>query len=632
MMTFLRSAAGSFIAKILLGLLIISFAVWGVTGASFNISGNTLASVGSTEIKVGDFQRELVAEINRMSEQVGQRISAQQALQFGLDRQVLGRMMNQATLDDRAKAYGIGVSRDKISEEILSDPTFAGNDGEFDPGRYQWLLQNAGLSEANFLESQENTYLRQQVIDTFIAGVPVSKALEGAIARHFNEERTVEYIEIDIRDISPVTAPDDATLEAFYKDNKADYRAPEYRSLTLLPISANDFGGANEVSDEDVRAIYEQDKRRYIVPETRKIRRISFDAADKARAAADKIKAGTSFDALVTELGLTPADVELGTLRKDQLIDSKLAEAAFSVPLQTASDVIDGDFTKAIVYVDEIIGGETRSFEAVADEVRQDIAAERNNRKLIERYDAIEDARAAGNTFAEIAEKFSVKLLTIKDVSATGNLLAGGNLDAATPGRDRLLLDAFRTDVGVENDVIEVGRDVFVWFEVTEIKPSRDRALDEVKTQVTEDWITLEMQKAVDARAEALLKELDAGKSLETIATELGRTVTEATGIKRNQPVDGLSGAAVQQIFQGPKGHKASAAGDQPNQAFLIVVKDVTGGATTLPEQQADNLRTSLQNDLIETYINETRARVGTSINTRALEQATILDGSRHSQ
>lgn len=632
MLTFLRSAAGTFIAKILLGLLILSFAIWGVTGASFNLSGNTIASVGSSEIKVIDFQREFLGEINRMSEQFGQRITPQQALQFGIDRQVLSRMINQATLDDRARAYGMGVSHDKISAEILNDPTFTGADGKFDPSRYQWLLQNAGISEATFLKSQKNTYLRQQVIDTFIAGVPVPKAIESAIARHFNEERTVDYIEIDIRDIAPVTAPDDATLQSFFEKEKATYRAPEYRSLTLLPISAKDFGGTGDVSDEEVRAIYEQNKARYIVPETRKIRRISFDTPQKARAASDKIKAGQTFDALVSEIGLASEDVDLGTLRRDQMIDRKLADAAFALPLQTASDVIDGDFTRAIVYVDAINGGETRSLDVVADEIRQDIAAEKNNQKLVERYDAIEDARAAGNTFAEIAEKFSLKLMTIKDVSETGSLLAGGELDVSTPGRDRLLQDAFRTDVGVENDVIEVNRNGFVWFEVTEIKPSRERILEEVKATVTEDWIRLEIQKAVDARAEALLKELQSGKSLETMASELGRAVSQASGIKRNQPVDGLSGAAVQQIFQGPKGHKASAPGDLPNQAFLIVVKDVAAGATVLPKEQADNLRTSLQNDLIETYITQTRETVGTSINAGALEQATNLDGSSRNQ
>ena len=119
MLTLLRSAAGTWVAKILLGLLIASFAVWGITGASFNFATGNLASVGSVTISSTDFQRQYVSEISRLSQQFGRRLTSQQARQFGIDQQVLGQLINQAALDDRANEFSVGISDDRLAEEIL---------------------------------------------------------------------------------------------------------------------------------------------------------------------------------------------------------------------------------------------------------------------------------------------------------------------------------------------------------------------------------------------------------------------------------------------------------------------------------------------------------------------------------
>lgn len=628
MLTFLRSAAGTFIAKLLLGLLIASFAIWGIAGASFNFASGTLASVGRIKISAADFQREYFLEIDRLGRQIGRPLTPAQARQFGIDGQVLARLVNQATLDDRAAAFGLGISHERVADEILKDPSFLGAKGEFDPYRYQQLLAGAGLSEADFLKEQRKSYRRQQVIDTFIADVAVPDVLARAVKTHADEERTVDYIAIDIRDIAPVGIPGESALEAFFDRKKQAYRAPEYRTISYIALQASDLGGADKIGDDDAKTFYEKNKNRYSKAEKRSIRRIAFGSETAAREAETRLKGGLTFDTLAEEMNLKAEDLSLGILAKDAVLDKKLAEVAFSLPAKTASGAVDGDFGKAIVFVDEIEAGTVEPFEAVSSAIKTELASERNNRELLEKFDLIEDARAAGNTYAEIAGKFSLKLMKIEDVSKTGELRAGGKIADSAPGSDSLLSEAFLSDVGIENDVIEIGRDGFVWYEVNDIKPARERPLKEVKDKAREDWIAEETAKAVTAKADELVKALKDGKPISVLAADLGREVVRVNGVKRAQPADGLSVEAVDRIFKGTKGYAVSAPGERANEISIMQVADIQ--QATVPAETDLQIKTSLadalQNDILETYILRVREREGMAINPEAIERAAGLD------
>lgn len=630
MLTLLRSAAGTWIAKILLGLLILSFGVWGITGASFNFASGSLATVGTVTIKTADFQREYFAEINRVGQQIGRRLTTAQARQFGLDRQVLARMLNQASLDDRTDAFSLGISEDRLAETILKDPIFQDAKGDFDSFRYQQLVRSVGLSEDLFLASQRRAYERQQIVDTLIADIAIPKVLSDAIKTHASEERTIDYIEIDVRDIDPVQNPENAALDTYFMDNKSTYRAPEYRSLQYFALQGADLGNADKVTDADARTYYNASKARYTTVEKRAIRRINFETEAKARDALEKIKAGSSFDDLMTQLKLTNGDVNLGTFEKTGILDKRLAEAAFNLPEKTPSDLVNGDFGKMIVYIDTIKGGSTQSFKDVSASIKSELAAEANNRELIEKLDLIEDDRAGGSTMREIAAKFSLKLITVKDVALSGVLSAGGEISDKTPALNKLLDEAFASDTGIENDVIEIGRDGFLWFEVTDLKPARDRTITEVKAQVKSDWIEAETTKAVKLLSEELVASLSQGKTMKALAEELGRPVGHADNVRRNAVVDGLSSSAVAIAFKGPKGFVTTANGERNNQAFVLQVAEIITPQVNRADKQAEEtLISELQNDILGTYIEMIREREGSSINVEAVNYATDIEGQQ---
>ncbi|MEP3629959.1 MAG: SurA N-terminal domain-containing protein [Hyphomicrobiales bacterium] len=630
MLTFLRSAAGTWIAKILLGLLIASFAVWGITGASFNFASGNLATVGSVTISSTDFQRQYVGEIGRLSQQFGRRLTSQQAQQFGIDQQVLGRLINQAALDDRANEFGVGISDDRLAEEILKDPAFLDGEGNFSAGRYQQILYSNQFTESQFLEEQRRTYSRRQIVDALTQDVAVPNVLKEAVSLHTNEERTIEFIELDSRDIQAVSDPDDTTLSTYFNENKLRYRAPEYRSLKYLVVLTSDFGWESKIKDETARAYYDANKSRFETPEIRTIRRMTFDTTAKAQEAADKIKAGKSFDEVAAELNLTKDDLELGSSTKSALIDQKLADVAFGLEVGKPSEAVAADFGQVIIIVDAVEGGGTQGIEQSLDAIKKELAADQSNRELSAKLDQVEEARLAGETFEEIAEKLKVKLVTVTDVAKSGALAAGGEIDENTPALNNLLDEAYQTDVGVENDVIEVGRDGYLWFEVTDVKEARDQTLDEVKSQVVADWVAVETDKAVAAEADRIIAKMKEGRAIQALALEVAKEVQTVSGVKRGEPANGLSGPAVALAFNGAEGFVTTAVGDRATQVFVLHIKEVKVPKAEATETGTEQVLQAIQNDVIETYLVRVRNREGTSINAEAIALATDLDRQQH--
>ncbi len=92
-----------------------------------------------------------------------------------------------------------------------------------------------------------------------------------------------------------------------------------------------------------------------------------------------------------------------------------------------------------------------------------------------------------------------------------------------------------------------------------------------------------------------------------TIATEIGKTVATAEGVKRNEaPPEGFTGNAVNQAFAGPEGHVANAEGAGPARILLKVDKVIEPAffaeASRREGDRSSSCRRRCRSDLIATY------------------------------
>ncbi len=605
MLDSLRKAAGGVTAKILLGLLVVSFLFWGISNQFFGYGAGTVARVGDAEVTAQEFNTALRQRMLDLGRRVGRGVSLEQARAMGLPQQVLSELVSEAALDDQAMRYNLGVSGDRLARAIADDPTFRGVDGNFDRLRFQAILRNLGISEDTFVAQVRDRMMRRQIATALAGDVKAPAPMVEAYYRYANESRTVSFVVLDKSLASAIEDPDAAALGAYFEQNKARFGAPEYRILGYISLQAETVADPGAVTEADVRAEYDRRIGEFTRAERRRILQIRFDTRDEARTALDSLGAGGTFVDLLTGRGLTETDADLGLKTRAEIIDAAVAEQAFAAETGTIVPVLDSELGPAVIQVTAIEAGSVDPLEAVAERLRAEIANSRAGDAILDTYDKIEDERAGGFTLAEISERLGFDYKRIEGVARDGSMR-----DAATPesvpGFAAMVADAYQSDVGVENDPVRAGNEGWTFYEVLEVVPERERSLDEVREDVLAAWHQEEIAAALGERAEALADRLRAGEEMAGIAAELGAEVRVVEKLTRQDSAGPLSANARVQAFAGPIGHVANAEGESPPSRILLKVDNVVAPAFFAESSNADaiseQLARTLTSDILQAY------------------------------
>lgn len=627
----LRRGASSWVAKLLMAILVVSFGVWGVGDMFTGLSQTSVAEVGGTDIPVQEFQSDYQRAVQSLSRQTGRAISPEQAVQIGIPQQVLGRLVTEVVMGNIAEDLGLGVSDDELVRQIRADPSFLNAKGEFDRARMTQMLAANDLTEVEYVETMRGLADRRQIADGLVGGLAAPTPLVEAVSRYQNQTRTVRYIAVTEAMAAPVGEPSAEALQAYFDANKGRFRAPEYRAFSVVVADPAKIADPSKVSDEDARSAYDTATGRFGTPERRKVQQIVYPDKASAEAAARRLGEGTDIATLVTERGLKEADVDLGTVAKGELIDPAVDEAAFKLGAGETA-VVDGRFGPALVRVVEVVPAARQPFEEVAATIKQEIAVDRAERQMLKLYDEIEEARTGGATLADVARQFDLALVTVDDVDRQGAAPDGTARDV--PQAAAVLPAVFAAEQGLDADPVEFGRNGFAWFELGEVVPARDRTLEEARPEVVAAWTADEEAKALTAKADEIAAKLRGGETLEAVATALGATVEAAGPFKRGDQVPGLSADAVRAAFDGGQGTVAATAG-AGDERIVLKVETIVDPAFFPEAEEAqalsDQLSQAVGNGLLAEYVADRETAAGVSINQPLLMRAIGLDAGGNS-
>jgi peptidyl-prolyl cis-trans isomerase D len=610
---------------VVMGVLIVSFAVWGIADIFKGFGQSSLAKIGSTEISTEQFRQIYTDKLQQLGRSFGRPLTSEQARAFGLDRQVLQQTIAEAALDEEARRMGLAQSQEETMRLIYSDPNFKGLGGNFDPARFQATIRQFGYTEQRYLAEQRRVGLRRQIVGTVSAGVEPSKVLLDALIRYQNEQRSIEFIKLDAAQAGTIDPPSPEALAAFFEDHKTQFRAPEYRKIAFVAITPEEIGKWTEVTDEDAKKVFEQNRERLGTPEKREVSQIVFPNEGEAQAARGRISSGTSFDDLAKERNLNLSDVDLGLIAKSAIIDPAIADAAFSLPSGEVSQPVQGRFGVALVKIGKIEPGVTPTFESVAAQVKKELATERARAKVTEMQNKMEDERSGGANVVEAAQKLGLTAVTIDAVDRSGRLPDGQPVAGIPRGLD-VVSQAFNSDVGVDNDPISFAGG-YVWYDVLGITPSRERTLDEVRSQVEAKWREDQITSRLRAKATEMVQKLEQGGSLADVAAAAGAKVETAAGFRRDASLPGVPSAAVTAAFRTAKDGVGQTPGTGGSEWIVYRVTDVSVPPVETASDELKKLKETLQRGITEEqiaqYVNKIEAEIGTTINQAAFAQVT---------
>ena len=622
----LRNASSHWLGKAVMaavvGFLVISFAIWGIGDIFRGFGRSTVAKIGRTEITVEQFRTLYNDRLQQYSRQAGRAIGPEQARQLGLDRLVIGQVVSEILLDERARVLGLSLSDSEVAKQITADPAFQGLNGQFDRARFEQVIRNAGFTEARFVAEQRRRLLRRELAGTIASGLSAPKALVEAASRYENEQRSVEFVLLDRAQAGEIPPPAPEVLAKYFEERKNFFRAPEYRKLVVVSLIPTEQARWMEISDADIKRAYEERRARYVTPERRHVLQIDFPNAEAASAAAERIAKGASFADIAKELGKNEKDIDLGTVTKAAMIDRTAADAAFALKEGEVSAPVQGRFGTVLVQVLKIEPEQIRSLEQVAGELKQELAIARAKTEVFDVYNKIEDARAEGKLLAETAATLKLEARTIEAVDRSGRDPAG--MPVNLPDAQRLLPLAFTTDVGVERDPLQF-QDGYIWFDVVGITPSRERPLDEVKEQVETRWRDQEIATRLNARATEIVDKLKAGGTLANVATADHLKLEALSGLKRGDASGALSTAAVDAVFRTATDAVGTAEAREPGEQVVFRVAEIVVPPLDMASEEVkrtvDTLNRGLSEDLLSEYIARLESEVGVTINQSALNQ-----------
>ncbi|MCP3470205.1 SurA N-terminal domain-containing protein [Bradyrhizobium sp. CCGUVB1N3] len=624
----MRKASSNWLGKtimaVVMGVLIISFGIWGIADIFRGFGQSTVAKVGGTEISLNEFRQIYTDRMQQIGRQFGRPLTPDQARAFGLDRQVLQQTIAEAALDEEARRLGLGVSDDEIRRMIMNDPNFKGAAGNFDAQRFQAMIRNFGYTEQRYTAEQRRVSVRRQITGTIGAGLEPSKTMIDALSRYQNEQRSIEFVKLDASQAGTIDPPSPEALAAYFEDHKVQFRAPEYRKISFVVISPEEIGKWTDVSDDDAKKVFEQRKDRLGTPEKRQVHQLVFPTVEEAQAARTRLAGGTSFEDLAKERGLSAADADLGLVTKSAILDPAVADAAFTLPAGEISQPVQGRFGVALVKVDKIEPGAEASYANLAGDIKREIAAERARAKVAELRDKMEDERGGGSSVIDAAQKLGLAAVTLEAVDRSGRTPNGQPVANIPQGLD-VVSQAFNSDVGVDNDPISF-RGGYVWYDVLGITPSRERSLDEVRDQVEARWRQDQITTKLRAKATEIVQKLEQGGKLADEAAANNAKIETAAGFKREDTPAGVPSSLVAAAFRAAKdgvGQTPGAGGE----VIIFRVTDIVDPPVDLASDAIAKLKESLDRSLtdeqVASYVNKLETDIGTTINQAAFAQVT---------
>ena len=532
----MKGKASNIFVYVLLGLLILGLAGFGVTSFSGNLSA--IGSVGKTDITVQDYVNALNTELRAASQQTGRPFSIGEARAIGLDRQVLASVVTQTALAEEARRIGLSAGDDRVAERVRDTPAFQGLSGSFDREAYEFTLRQSGLTPESFEEQIRVDSARNLLRAAAVAGVEAPETYADTVFSFIGARRSFTVVTLDESYLAdPNFEPTEAELTAFYEANPAFFTEPETRQITYAWLSPEMMEAQITVPEEELRAEYEARIEEFVRPERRILYRLVIADEAEAAAAAEALSSGElRFDELAEQRGVTLDDIELGEVARDDL-DPEIAEAVFALEDTGVVGPLPTTFGSAFFNVAGLLNAQETPFEDVRDDLFAQAASDRAVRAIRSELEPIDDLLAGGATLEELVSETAMEL---------GQIGVQQGSDDGIAAYETFRNAALSVQESDFPEIVELEDGGLFALRLDEITPPRVLPLDEVRAQATELWHNEQVLAALRAQAETTRNVVEGGRSM----SALGLAPRSEVGLTRDAFLDGFPPILMSTVFE----------------------------------------------------------------------------------
>lgn len=506
MLQTMRDNAQGTIAKIIVGFIIIVFALFGVESiVSLGGGEKPVAVVGDLDIFEVDIARTMAVQKQELQRQFGDQFDENLFDDNFLRTSAIERLVNQRVAINQAEALSLFASTQQIDQTIISTPAFQ-RDGEFDPEQFKYVLRTNALTPIGFREQLADDLKVQQAQALFILSSfdsPFATQLDTSLAQ---EQRSFKFKEFQTNDFLDLVSVSAEEIAIEYESNKQNLLSPEQVSIQYVELDQSDFAQDIDVSEQEINDAYAAYVAEVKSNELRQARHILIEAndqrsADEANAiAADVLKqlqGGKDFTSLVTEfsddIGTKFTGGDLGFNARGTF-EPALDDAIFSLQKDQLSSIVETQFGLHIVQLSDVKGEAIKALVDVIDSLRAELIVQKTTEEFASVQQELANLAFSASSVEEVAEAFNSTVKTTELFSQTSVIqLASLSEIKRLAFQDNMKLDKELSPViNTDSGALVFAVDQFI---EPSVKP-----LAEVETQLS---ARLERQKATQAATDA---------------------------------------------------------------------------------------------------------------------------------
>lgn len=621
-----RSYAQTKAAKIILALILVPFALFGID-SYLNQAGNNLsiAKVNGYKIALPEYNRAIENVRNRIMSE-GKKVDPAMFDSFEFKESVIDGLITKQLLNNDIKKSRFRITDQQLSQYIIGMPEFQ-KDGKFSQEIYDKVLQNNQLTPKKFEESIRNDLLIQQVRDglqklTFIPPNNLAETLKAT-----SQQREISIAEFKTKEYMTKANIAEKDMQAFYDQNKSKFLAPEQVKAEFVVFSLANILPTINVTEDEIKSFYKANADKYQNQQQREASHILIAASKnappaekaKAKAKAEDVlnqvrKNPKQFEELATKYSQDPESAkkggDLGSFSRGMMV-KPFDDAVFSMKVNEISNIVESDFGYHIIKLTKIIG-EGGGFDAMRPQIKAELIYQKGQEK-----------------FAALAEEFSNKVYeqssSLDAVSKRFNLPIQktdwiSRKDSDKFFKNEALMSALYSKESIKDhrntEAIEVTPNNLISARVVDYKAQSTKPFADVKKNI-EDYLKFESaKKMVASEGEAALKSLtDASRKIDwQPATLVDRKNTK-----------GLSDAVVNHAYKMPTDKLPSYSGfiDGNNGYVIVKVNKVSFPNDSNEENKqafASDYSEALSAEYLSAYLKGLKAKASVSVNQKFFE------------
>lgn len=564
----IRDRSQSMAAKVIVGAVIVTLALFGVESlvGLFSQSSDNVAEVNGEGIS-----RQAVEMQVQRAIRSGQ-VPPDQERQ--LRSQVIDQLITQQLLDQYAEQGGLYISDAQLDRMIVSRPEFQDQDGNFSADIFRNRLSSAGYTPQSFRQQLQQDLLRQQIQQGLAVSEFMLPSERDQLSALLNQSRSFRYYTLGRDDLSAPVNVDEQSVQAYYDQHQDQFQRPEQVKLNYLVLDQAALAEDVEVDEQALRSAYAE--RKAEAPRRISHIMVSFgdertreEARQRLQQVRERLQAGEEFAKLADEYSddttTSGNGGALGVINRG-FFGEEFENAAFSLEQGEVSDIVETDNGLHLL---KATGVELPSFDEMRDELHDQVAMGQAEDRFNELAQQLIDESFAAEDLASVAEDLGLKVRSSDWVSrndVSGVLAEPGVMDAA-----------FQPDVleeGYNSEVIELDDQRRMVLRVTDHREAATLPLEEVRDQVRAAVEAAAVQQALSERATELAEALKSGR-------ELSLDWTDVDAVTRRSVADSVPQAVVAQAFRlprpSPQGTTYGKA-DTPQGVALIALDSVSEG------------------------------------------------------